>query len=230
MNLLRRRSSALAAIVLACAVAGAAQAGDKSKAKLRMVGPAGQVAEIHLVEGKTDTTLETFPTPQQVLGSGISQDGHWAFVWHFIRPPQVVSIYDLTTRQRTVTFEPGFAGDLRWTPGATLLHTWGCGAGCQMIRLYDTKGTVVFEGSAGMHSESPSMRFMLTGPVTSSANEDIKLVDLQSSQVISVNRDRGPGTAVVGQRWDEAHHKVEVKLTGGSDASAANTVVIPLPE
>jgi hypothetical protein len=224
------RSCPPAAFVLLCALAGGAQAGAPPKAKLRMVGPAGQVTEVHVVEGKDDATLETFGAPQRILGSGVSQDGHWAFVWHFAHPPQVVSIYDLGTHQRAVTFEPGFGGDLRWTHGGTLLHTWGCGTSCQMLRVYDTKGTVIFEGSAGLHSESPSMRFMLTGPADPAANEDIRLVDLESAQVISVNKDRASGTAVVGQRWDEAHHKVEVKLGGGSNASSAKTVVIPLPE
>jgi hypothetical protein len=220
----------LAAFALVSSLGSVALAGDPPKAKLRMVGHPGQVTEVHLVEGKNDTTLETFGAPQQILGSGISQDGQWAFVWHFAHPPQVVSLYDLGSHQRTVTFEPGFPGDLRWTHGGTLLHTWGCGTSCQMARLYDTKGTVLFAGSAGLHSESPSMRFMITGPATPAANEDIQLVDLQSAQVIAVNKDRAPGTAVVGQRWDEPHHKVEVKLGGGSDASSAKTVVIPLPE
>jgi hypothetical protein len=36
--------------------------------------------------------------------------------------------------------------------------------------------------------------------------------------------------AIVGQRWDEAHHRVEVKLGAAKDAASAKTVVIPLPE
>jgi hypothetical protein len=223
------RSSAIAAILLGSAVAGGARAGDPPKAKLRMVGAAGQVTEVHVVEGKNDTTLETFASPRQVLGSGISASGHWAFVWHVSHPAQIL-VYDLTIHQRAMSFEPGFPGELRWTHGDTLLHTWGCGTDCQMLRLYDTKGTVLFEGSAGMHTESPSMRFMLTGPANPSANEDLRLVDLESAQVISVSKDRPAGTAVLGQRWDEVHHKVEVKLGAAKDGSAAKTVVIPLPE
>ncbi len=89
---------------------------------------------------------------------------------------------------------------------------------------------MLFEGSAGMHTESPSMRFMLTGSATTGATEDIKLVDLQAAQVVSVTKDPAPGTAIVGQRWDETHHKVELKLGTDSGAAGAKTVVIALPE
>jgi hypothetical protein len=216
-------------VIVLAFTGGGARAGDSSKAKLRMVGPAGHVTEVHLVAGKDDATLETFPTPQQIVGSGISADGRWAFVWHVTRPPQVLSVYDLASHQRTTSFEPGFGGDVRWTRADTLLHSWGCGTDCQMFRLYDTKGAVLFEGSAGMHTESPSMRFMLTGPATAASTEDIKLVDLEAAQVLSVTKDPAPGMAIVAQRWDEAHHQVEVKL-GAAGAAAKKTVMIPLPD
>ncbi|MGH7438033.1 MAG: hypothetical protein ACRENE_20315 [Polyangiaceae bacterium] len=226
------RSRLIAVVLLACAAAaGGAQAGDAPKTKLRMVGPAGHVTEVHLVVGKTDTTIETFPTPQQVMGSGVSVSGHWAFVWHVAHPPQALAIYDLTNNQRVASFDPGFPGDLRWTHGDTLLHTWGCGTSCQVFRIYDTKGTVILEGSGGMHSESPSMRFMITGPATSGASGDIQLVDLQAAQTVSVTKAPAPGMAVVGQRWDEAHQRVEVKLGGaGGDGAGATSVTIPLPQ
>ena len=81
-----------------------------------------------------------------------------------------------------------------------------------------------------MHSESPSMRFMITGPATSGASQDIQLVDLQAAQTVSVTKPPAPGMVVAGQRWDEAHQRVEVKLAGGTDPAGAKSVTITLPE
>jgi hypothetical protein len=50
---------------------------------------------------------------------------------------------------------PGFGGELRWTPGERLFHTWGCGTQCMNGNLYDVHGTTLHSvaGSAAYTSD-----------------------------------------------------------------------------
>ena len=40
-------------------------------------------------------------------------------------------------------FSPGFGGELQWTLGDKIVHTWGCGTSCHTVRVYDITGATL---------------------------------------------------------------------------------------
>ncbi|APR84738.1 Hypothetical protein A7982_10087 [Minicystis rosea] len=185
---------------------------------LMLVNRLWGVGEVQYVEkdgGKH--VLETFKEPHSVRQASVSSNGRWAYVWHQgAKPPLQLSIYDLATWSRTASFTPGFGGDMYFTPGASILHWWGCGSDCAEFVLYDTHGKKRLSGGTSIVSLSPTSRFMITGPSLFAGGESIVLYDLDAARILyetpAALQSRFRLEEVV---WDEARGAVALKLVDG---------------
>jgi hypothetical protein len=130
--------------------------------------------------------LTKFPRAQSVLDAAVSPDGKWAYVWHGDRPPRILSIYDLTTLQRITSFAPGTGGDLAWTAGNGIFHSFGAGSGCCLYNVYDIHGKTILDGGGeGMKLKlSPDGRYLAAYPDFPSSSDPIEIRDMITMRVV----------------------------------------------
>lgn len=78
-----------------------------------------------------------------------SSSGRYFYVWSTPdRRRREVDVYERPRAPggaavRVGHWAPGFGGELRWTPGDRLFHTWGCGTSCVNGNLYDVRGATL---------------------------------------------------------------------------------------
>lgn len=190
-------------------LAARAFAGDLSFA------PATEAAStVRWTEAGTTVVLETFPATEAVVGSGVSHDGRWAFAWHQPKGKSLrVSVYDLQAKTRGSSFAPGVGGSLDFTPGNTLLLSYGCGTSCQSALLYDVRGNKLMSEGGAIGSVSPSLRYALFYPDDYSDARSVDLFDLSTGQRLSAFGPTADGSlAVKAVRWGPADAFVVVTV------------------
>jgi hypothetical protein len=208
------RSTLLSALLPLLAAAGIAQASGGG-AHVRLVHHLWGVGEVQVVEGGHPRSLERFAEPQSVKASETSGDGRFAFVWHRgSRPGLRLGIYDLRSASKTAEFAPGFGGDLHFTPGDNLVHSWGCGTNCANFAVYDPRGRRLLADVSSGVDISPSRRFVVTYPSLFASTEPVVLYDADSARVVFESARSLEGSFLVDElRWDEPRQTVEVRCT-----------------
>ena len=100
----------------------------------------GKLPVIRVVrEGKTVFEYR-FKTQQHIYARKESPSGYYLLVWHMDYPPQRLKIFRINDGKMVADFVPGFGGQLQWTYGDKIFHSWGCGTNCQTIVVYDIAG------------------------------------------------------------------------------------------
>lgn len=142
--------------------------------------------EVWWSDGQHSTRLERFPSPEVVVGTQVSSDGRWAYVWH--RPDhqaQRVSVYDVAARERISTFTPGYGGELRFDTAGDLVHTWGCGTSCANLRVYDRAGRIRTERFAARIDVSPDGDHAVYAPDVLGPSDTVVWQDLTCGEIVN---------------------------------------------
>jgi hypothetical protein len=163
---------------------------------LKIVNRAGSRSDVFLFVHGAWTNLTRFSTPQTIFAAEASHDGKWAFVWHHERGPRVLSIYNLQSMQRSSSFQPGFGGQLGWTPGNVIFHRWGCGTHCACYCIYDLHGQMLESNNASGIEVSPDFAYFATFPSFEAAAGPLLIRDLRTLATIYTS-DAGADVHVV---------------------------------
>lgn len=157
--------------------------------QLELVERKGGVIAVRIqTDDGVDRLLERFKQPQAVFDSALSPDGRFALIWHHVRGPRRLTIYDVRTGKRTASFKPGFGGDLGFTPNGNILHTWGCGSNCHSFALYSPKGKRIIGDTISGYEILPSRSFFVTCPSLLGAEEPLRVFDLRSGTRVFESR------------------------------------------
>lgn len=161
----------------------------------------GRAPTVRVVRGDRTMFEHRFAGPQQICDAQESPSGNYLLVWHCDRPPRKLKIFRLTDGALLADFAPGYGGDLRWTLGDKVLHSWGSGTGCQNIRVYDVAGGLLHHESVTGHVLT-SRGYFVTFPTLSVARDlRIRKFDVNLGRdIVLVEESPGP---LVHARWEE---------------------------
>ena len=169
---------------------------------LKIVERPGSRRDVHYLRDGQWVNLTRFTGPHVIFHCRTSPDGRWAYVWHHKEyPPRRLSVYDLTTLQRTAHFVPGFGGVMQWTPAETILHCWANGPNLRAYRVYDPTGKIILEDVVSGLDVSPDGRYLVTFPSLFLVSMGpLEIRDLKDLRVVYSSR----GNADVRCAWDLA--------------------------
>ena len=151
--------------------------------------------------GDDQVALTEFERPTHIYDFAVSPDGKSAFVWHMDFPPRTVSVYDLETRCRTASFQPGMGGSLRWTCANTLLHIWGAGTAVRLFHVYDLQGKVLCGTLTEWLVPSPGVRFIAAHPVIAGRGR-LRVWDLSANRLVIDRETEGEPWFSLDVRWE----------------------------
>jgi len=173
--------------------------------------------------------LTGFDEPHQFFAYKVSPGNDYAFVWHTMKYPRVLSIYNLRTLELIKELEPGTDGHLQWNMDNNILHTYGCGSGCMEAKLYSVKGETLFSVGGSPVEVSPSGRFLAHFTTNWVGAQNFQLYDLSHKHLV---RSKLPLLTInsVGHvnliRWG-SERTIAVKYTDAEDAEMKEN---PKPE
>jgi hypothetical protein len=142
-----------------------------------------ELEDIYLCRNGECQNLTQFDRRQHIYDFSLSEDKSKIFVWHMAETPRQLSIYNTVTGQLITRFSPGFGGSISWTKKNNIIHTFGCGTGCGMFRLYNSKGTLLRDDVFEAMDYSIDYGFMVTGPLYPRDDTAIRLIDIDSAKV-----------------------------------------------
>lgn len=143
-----------------------------------------ELEDIYLCRDGECRNLTHFDRRQHIYDYSLSEDGSKTFVWHMAETPRQLSIYDTATGKLLTRFSPGFGGGINWTKNNNLLHIFGCGTGCGMYRLYDSKGILLRDDVFEAMDYSIDHGLLVTGPLYPRENAAIRLINIDTAEVV----------------------------------------------
>jgi hypothetical protein len=148
--------------------------------RVKLVGDEGKRRNLyHFSKGRW-VNVTRFENRQSIFDYGVSPDGRYLFAWHMDVSPRRVSIYDLDHEGKRIgRFAPGFGGFVCWNAQNHLVHIFGCGSGCNICKVYDRQGRVLFELGERRMEISPSGRYLAALPNTGAP--EVAIYDLHEA-------------------------------------------------
>jgi len=159
------------------------------------VGPTVRVED----EGKV-VFVHRFDRPQNLHETALSPSGHYVLIWHDERPPRRLKVFRVDDGKLLADFVPGFGGQMRWTLGDKILHSWGCGTNCQNIRVYDIAGGTLHEENVSGHKLTAWGYYITYPTVRAAADRSVSKYDVNTGQTIQLH-DNLPATPI-DVAWD----------------------------
>jgi|GEM_PF-4777462 len=148
-----------------------------------------ELEDIYLCQDGDCQNLTQFDRRQHIYDYSLSEDTSKVFIWHMAEAPRQLSIYDTETGQMMTRFSPGFGGSIHWTKQNNLIHTFGCGTGCGMVRLYDSNGLLLRDDVFETMDYSIDHGLLVSGPLYPGDNAAIQLIDIDRAKVVYDSRD-----------------------------------------
>ena len=174
-------------VVLCChdpAVASTRGTATTRGQKLKIMEDKEKVKNVFYCKKGRWHNLTRFDAPHEFFAYKVSPSNRYAYVWHLMRSPRVLSIYDLQTMQLLKEFEPGFGGDLQWNRDDNIVHTYGCGSGCMVAKVYSTQGKTLFSINGSPVEISPSGRFVARFTINWVGAQSFELYDLSHKHML----------------------------------------------
>lgn len=130
------------------------------------------------------TNLTNYKKPNQIYDYKISPNGKYAFVWHMVSSPRLLSIYELNNLVLQKDLKLGFGGDVKWNSDNHLVHVYGCGSGCAAAKVLDLKGETLFEIEGAPIELSPSGRYLAVFTINWVGKQNFEIYDLSHQYLI----------------------------------------------
>lgn len=129
-----------------------------------------------------------FKMPQEIHEAIESVSGQYLAIWHHDYPPRRLKIFRLTDGKMLADFVPGFGGNLMWTRGDKLLHSWGCGTNCQNVSVYDIAGGTLRNDTTTGHILTPD-GYYLAFPTLLAVDQTIRKYDVNTNKETILYKD-----------------------------------------
>ncbi len=130
------------------------------------------------------TNLTSYNKPNHIYDYKISPNGKYAFVWHMVSSPRLLSIYELKNLVLQKDLKLGFGGDVKWNRDNHLVHVYGCGSGCSDANVFNLEGKTLFEIGGSPIEVSPSGRYLAFFTIDWVGKQNFELYDLSHQYLI----------------------------------------------